>query len=400
MTNDIPNRREIPEYLLGKVEDKVAAVNRKAIKLGVEGFKLSIVRRFDKPSTQHHGVTYPYLEVEVIGPKVEIPGGWVLDGKVDFEEGLTIVSARPGIELPVTYRNADTHCDHCNTDRPRNSIYVFSLDGKYKQVGRSCLKDFIGYDPARVLWAAREFSGIFDELDDDERGEGQGEPMVGVLDVLIAASFVIEKHGFVSRKMVQEGFEGDTTAGRVDGYLFDRKERKEYKPTEADREKAAKVLTWVQSWSALADPSDYQYNAVELCSAERVRLRRIGLLVSLVASWNRENEERVTREKLVNKHVGQVGQRREFKTKYLGENSFDTDWGLMTVGRFASDEGMLVYKGTAPFWPRLEAGDDAVFEGTIKKHDDYKDMCQTMVSRCSWGPKPVKVKKKARAVRA
>lgn len=401
----LPNVREVPEHMLPRVIAKIEAVNKKAAKLGVELFSYS-VRHFMKPAEKREerlrGVEYPFVEISIEGPKVEVPGGWKLAGRVDFEEGLILVNSRPGAELPARYRNASPMCEHCNSDRRRNAVYVFELDGAYKQVGRSCLRDYLGHDPARVLWAASSYSKIFDEIDEENRGGSWGEPMIGVLELLEAASFVIGKHGFVSRKMMNENPErwGSSSASLVLDYLFPQpRSELVYEPEPADKVKAEAVLEMVKGWEGKADPSDYEYNCVELCSSGSVRLKRAGLLVSLIAVWNRANEARVDREKLVNAHVGAVGERRGFKAKFLGVASFPSDFGVFYVARFASDEGMLVYKGGSPFWAdEIKAGDEIEFVGSIKEHGEYKEMKQSIVARCKLGPMPVKVsKRKAKA---
>ena len=161
--------------------------------------------------------------------------------------------------------------------------------------------------------------------------------------------------------------------------------------TQADRDKAAAVVAWVQSeWGGKDETSDYEYNAVELTGRRAVHVRRIGLLTSLVAAYDRANEERVARAKRVDAWVGKVGERREFEATFAGANQFDTTYGVMFVLRFDSPDGLLVYKGGTPDWAvaangdrELKAGDVIKFVGTIKEHSDYKGTKQTLVSRCA-----------------
>lgn len=413
-----PNVRDVPEHMLGAVMAHIEKANRRAIKLGVEGFRVELGQPFDKRVRNFLGTAFdgpeygPWYLVRTIpvtieGPSIKAPGGWELQGRVDFEDGSTIVNAKPGVELPPRYRSASGACDHCKADRQRNAIFVFK-DPKddYMQVGRSCLRDFFNRDPADALWAASEFGGIFDEIDDmldrDERGGGSSRSrVVRVDEVMEAAAAAVRQWGFTSRAKAND-FGGAATADAVSYLLFDKKVKPEERPLPEDGAKGKAVIDWVQAeWGGKADKSDYEYNAVELTGKESVRPQRVGILASLVAAYNRANEEQVARAKRVNEWVGEVGQRREFEATFAGSNSFETQFGIMFVMRFDSPEGLLVYKGGTPDWAvdanggkTLQVGDVIKFVGTIKAHDDYKGTKQTLVSRCALPKeKPVKVPK-------
>lgn len=408
MEHNIPefklaNSREVPEYMLAAIMAPIDKLSKRAAKYGLPAFRVTVsapvVRKME--NTVGESIPYNAVTITVEGDPVKI-AGWRLQGRVDFEDGLTLVNARPGASLPERYRTATSFCDHCRTQRQRNSVFVFESTeeaGRYMQVGRSCLQEFMACSPEAALWASSVWGTIFDNIDGEmERSGGSvRREIVALEEVMTAAVHVIDAHGFVSKKAAEDGLNVPTSS-HVHDCLFDRETRAKYKPTEASRAKGEAVVAWVLStWGALSEPSDYQYNAVELCGQEFVRIRRIGLLVSLVTSWARENEERVAREALVNAWVGTEGLRREFTAQFLGCNSFDTGWGTMFIGRFATPEGMVVYKGNAPWWPvEVQAGDTVVFVGSIKEHDTYKEMKQTLVSRCVLGPAKKAVAKKVK----
>lgn len=392
----LPNKRDVPDYLVPRVEAIIEKVNRRAAKLGVEGFKLVKGEAYEKKIKGEHGGPDLYtvmIPCTIEGPKIKAPGGWQLEGRVDFEDGSIIVNSRPGHELPTRYRSISPTCEHCKSDRQRNAVFVFGDgDGKYLQVGRQCLKDYLGHDPAATLWAASEFGGIFDdidgELDEDRASGGRASQLVSLDDVMTAAAWAVRKHGFVSAKAASErGGLVSPTSVDVSAALFDKKYRPEYLKgvTQADKDKAAAVVAWIQAeWGSKPDTSDYEYNAVELTARRAVHIRRIGLLTSLIAAYDRAHEEKVAREKRVDAYVGKVGERRDFKATFAGENSFDTAYGVMWIGRFDTPEGLLVYRGSTPFWDDgLKAGDAVEFKATIKEHADYKGTKQTIISRAT-----------------
>lgn len=399
-----PNVRQVPEYLVPAVMAIIEKVNRKAAKIGAPGFTVIKGAPYEVERKTDDGQKYllTMVSITVEGEPVKMPG-FELVGRVDFEDGMVLVNARPGAEIPSRYRCATPACDHCKVERQRSAVFIFKADaGGHIQVGRSCLKDFMGYDPAAALWSAGEWGGLFEDIDEElERGAGGARAFykVPLSSVMLAAVVSVRLDGFVSRKIADEQ-NRCSTASAVSEILFGKSDSEISKAYRAalsddDKAKAEAVVAWVlEAWGGLADLSDYQYNAVELCRREAVAPRRIGLLVSLVAAYNREMEEQVARSKRVNAWIGKPGDKLEFEGVYSGENWFETAYGPMVIARFDTPAGLVVYKGSTLWWPTgIKAGDAIKFCGTVKALDDYKGTKQTLVIRCKLGGLPVKAKK-------
>lgn len=398
----LPNTREVPEHIVGLVLAKIEKINKRALKLGLEAFVVTKGVPFER---KVHGDTCDYMvtyvPVTVEGPKVKIPGHELI-GRVDFEDGSNIVSARPGAAMPLKYRSVSSDCDHCKSSRMRNSVVVFKrdADGEHIQVGRSCLKDFMGYAPEAVLWATSAYGSLMEDIDEEiSRGAGSAPRKVELARVMAMAAQTVREYGFTSKaRAMEKGI--CASADDVSELLFnprvyapttDRYGRTipgRVRPTEAeaaaDVAKGEAVVAWVlEAWGLEADKSDYEYNAVELCSMEGVAVKRIGLLTSLVAAYDRANTERVERASHVDAYVGAVKQRREFDAEFLSQTCIGTAYGDMWIGRFMTTEGLLVYKGGSPFWDSgMKAGDRIKFKGTVKAHEAYKGAKQTLVARC------------------
>lgn len=407
-----PNQRNVPDYLLDRVMAVIEKANKRAAKLGVEGFKVEQGEPYPQERKTDDGHRYfvNIIPLTITGPKIRVPGGWSLLGRVDIEPDGNIINTRPGAEMPVRYRATGSHCEHCNAARDRKSIFVFEDEaGAHKQVGRSCLQDFTGHDPAALLWSAGEYGGIFSDIDgelENDPGVPRAKQLVRLDDVMTAAAYAVREWGFVSRKQSEESAHPiAATSSIVFDLLFDREMAKKYreKVTQADKDKAAAVIEWVRNTyggKASHEQSDYEYNAATLAAREHVTPNRIGILASLVAAYDRATAERIERAARVNAHVGTVGERRDFDAEFAGENVFETAYGRMYIGRFQTPEGLLVYKGSSPFWEHgLKAGDKIRFTATIADHDDYKGTKQTKISRAKVlaegevGVKPKKAKK-------
>lgn len=390
-----PNVRAVDSWAIGAVLVKIEKVNAKAAKLGVPAFtyEVSEPRLVQVPQDDPLGIRPPkykeVVDITIHGEPVQVSGYRFL-GRVDFEDGMTLVNARPGEEIPVRYRSATTMCDHCAVNRQRACIFVFRRDGgeQHIQVGRSCLKDFMGHDPAAVLWSTSLWATLRDGIDEEcERG-GRPQHLARVEDVLAMAAAVVRHHGrFVSRAQANDS-EGRmvATSSLVFGQMNPPsplpKDWVTITPTEDDVARAAEMQAWALETMVKPEQSDYEYNLTSLLQQETVQVKRLGMLVSLAGVYARHLGELVARAKRVNAHVGVVGKRQEFTATFAGQSTYDNAYGTVFIGRFDADAGLLVYKGSSPFWAAdSKPGDEFKFVATVKDHADYKGTKQTLIQR-------------------
>lgn len=100
--------------------------------------------------------------------------------------------------------------------------------------------------------------------------------------------------------------------------------------------------------------------------------------------------------------VGEVGERVEHETTYIGYGSYERDafsgYGTETVYiyKFADSDGnLLVWKTTAylerededGFLVPIKRGTRLTLRGTVKSHDEYRGIKQTFLSRCRVTPR-------------
>jgi len=119
----------IPAENFNAMKERIAELNRKAMKLMGQAITLTHVRTEEVPSPTvfSPGRINVYHIVRVEGPQPKL-AGWSLVAAmdlVDIEGGKTvIVRALPGESLPEDVRNRTTGCDHCNQNRIRKTVYV------------------------------------------------------------------------------------------------------------------------------------------------------------------------------------------------------------------------------------------------------------------------------------
>ncbi len=219
----------IPADNMPLVWDMLAKYDKQAAKLHVNAPILNIIREETEPFfgnnewgewVQKGYRTYTFMTVVGNAPKID---GWKFIGVLAHEEGGTVVRSVPGETVPPNYQIAENYCDHCKTARRRIETFVLEHEsGKYTQVGRNCLRDFLGgFDPSGIVASLEWLREIGERLQSDEYcGEGHGKYQEDTLYFLSHVACMIRTHGFVSAAMVREGrSDHETTVGATLGNI-------------------------------------------------------------------------------------------------------------------------------------------------------------------------------------
>lgn len=424
MTNAEPTTYKIDVCLLDVLNAEIAHLNKKAAKLGSQPVVLNFHGEEIKKG-KRYGIEFTrvFKIVSVTGETPKL-AGWKLVAAVEMlESGENLVSCVPGETVPVEYRNTDTHCDHCKSDRRRKQVFILrNDDGRHAQVGRQCISDFLGgISPecvlAQVAWLL-DIEKTMGECQDDEGyyGGGRADRGFNLEEFVKLTAAVIRKCGWVSRTVARErGEEGQmvATANIVTWLLTpsnrnqDQADKKEFIEKnnidlEARDEKLAlEAIAWAAELPT--DQGDYQYNLGVAVRLGFVKKETNGLVASVIAAYqrhcDRQEELRVERETKVRLHLGTVGVRQGFaQVTIKAIKSFESDFGVKTLIRFETAEGSVLiwWKSGDTQWEKDQTLD---ITGTVKKHDDYKGTPQTILSRVAEGlPKVKKPRvKKAKA---
>jgi hypothetical protein len=372
---------DIPEYNLPTLQHKIDKLSRRAVKLESSPITLTIVS--DRIVEHDNGYATRVYTVEIDGSAPKL-NGWRFIAKLELLDAGNIVRALPHETVPEKYRDADPWCDHCNLNRRRKDTYIVAHDsGEYKQVGSSCLADFTGSkDPhtaamiAEMILTAMDDASDSEEYDSDRGSSGDGYFR---LDKYLAyVSMEIRENGWVSRGKVYDGLAQIATCDSA-AYAMTRTIN-HVKPESHDVSLAKSAIEWVKSDIASRDTlSEYEHNLVVIVENEYIKYDLIGYAASIVSSYNREQSRTDTQ----SEYVGTIGQRGPFKGLTLvGINSFEGYYGPSHLHRFVSERGNVVVW----FSSRVLLEKGKVYEGkaTIKKHDEYKGVKQTVINRAKF----------------
>jgi len=392
-----------------RLEKKIETIQRKCNKYGFQFSYQRIGETYkgfkDSDGVYHENGKYIIVEVEGIARHE----GWEFIATIEHHpEGNIIRQYATDVEVPEKYRHTDAICEHCNTSRRRKDTYLVlnRETGEWKQVGKSCLKEFTnGLDAEQVA----QYISWFDCLMDFEA------PMPGchfeeyfsIEEVIRVAQEAVNHWGY--RKVYNPEYDEEydpripSTKTRVfDWFRRNRPfavsnsvraefEKVGFNPdTEELKAKAQEIITWVKE---LDDNSSYIQNVkIILADPEGfVSGKNIGFIVGIIPwyfnAMNRKKEEEERAEKQANEakksqFVGQEGQRITFTAVeanlvWWGENQFGTSY----LYKFVDNDGN-VYTWFGSRGYDIEEGDQFTITGTVKGHEEYKGVCQTQLTRC------------------
>lgn len=387
----------IPDGRLEVLQEKVAALNKRALKLGVVPLDLEVlchqdVRRLIGGTERCETTRWHWVRLTGETPKL---AGWSFRAVIEPHETGNVLRVVPGHDVPELYRACELTCDHCRTARRRKETYVVrnEADGRWAQVGSGCVRDFLGgADPHRVAgWL--ELIDAFGHLlvraedDDDFFGCGRGQKRWPVEDVLLAAALAIRKWGWLSRSKAEECGRDPTSA--YVARLLDpppsrgREVRDAWRElSETDREDARAALAWARG---LTPTSTFESNLKIAASDGSATGRELGLLCAAIPCWARACERELNRRKwerlgATSTYQGEVKKRREFEVTIASHQTLESDFGLTQFYKFVDDAGNLfVWFGSRDLDAKV--GDAVVVRATVKKHEEYRGVRQTVLTR-------------------
>lgn len=399
-TTVLSGRRHEVEKMLGKFA-------KKATRYGVP-FDYSFGESYEQERKEQttdmwypNGVrtyTVSVVDVTITGEK-PVVGDYEFLASVEFAgDAGNFVDMVPGVELPEEYRTTDDRCEHCHAARRRKNVFVVRNrnSGKLLQVGRTCLRDFLGTDDPKWIVQRfkffREFKGWAEEESFGGFGGGRHLWATELRKVLGISLASIRIWGWVSKGQARFDESLTPTVNRYHLYCAktdehnreaQQKLKDEIRPTDYDT--AEQIIAWVRGNE---ENSDYMWN-LKLAMRDDVLTdpKRLGLSVSAVSAWHRHVDRELKRAKqkelnVDSKHVGEVGERlRGVKVRLeMRRGLGDNGWGWSEMLKLRDENGNLFtwFTGSEP---SVDIGEDFVIDATVKAHKDFNGVSETQITR-------------------
>jgi len=396
----------IPSPNLDKFKQRWEKLVRRAAKLNVPEPTYSIIG--EEPHTfkvdrvrYNNGNKESYKEdVIILYHKVVIKhelvkiNGWEFVSSLEHTEEGNIIHNIGGKDLPSKYRTCGPWCDHCKLNRSRNDTFVIvNDDGVYKQIGRNCLALFFGIDGSNIANMAEIYS-IANELasaseSEDAENWGSSPATFDVLETFLShVAQVISIEGWRSRKTASEV--GDlSTSDIAYSHLHPSpyfSNRLYAEPSDKSIEIAKSAIEWCENLSdEEVNDNEYLHNIRVIARRGFIGNRQYGYAASIVSAYNKSitdriNKERRERIKEESNFVGMIGKRQNFIVMVEKVLQFDGAYGPTHMHIMTDELGnRLTWKSSSTV---LDIGIMFVIKGTVKNHEEYRGIKQTILTRC------------------
>jgi hypothetical protein len=340
-----------------------------------------------------------YFTIEIRGEAPRL-NGWMFVATIQHlphEDGTysNVLRTVPGWEgkIPEEYRSASRYCEHCKTTRNRIDTYLLQHEsGRFIQLGKTCLKDFLGHkDPHGAAELAAMYADL-DEAAQAERDVGEGwdgehTPTLVLLQTYL--EFVLEaihQDGWLSGTKARELGRTSTAAVALN-LMFPAPgaQRDDFvEPREAAKKEAAEIMEWIPTmFSDKTALSEYERNLKAIVSREVIEVRDCGFAASVVGVFRREMQREMERKaRKPSTHFGIVGKRYELTLTVYFIHSFEGTYGPVNIFRVVDADGNVFVwfsSGSAD----LQRGETVKLKGTIKGHETYEGRPETHLTRCT-----------------
>ena len=341
--------------------------------------------------------TVKFYVVEVEG--VAKTEGWEFIGKLERVNNCNIIRQAVDTEIPNEYFTCELGCDHCNSNRHRNSTYlVRNIEtGEFKQVGSSCLREYTNGLSAEL---AAFFSSFIKDIDDDySRCNASGMKHWYDMKLVLRYAYDYVKHlGYVKS---DAEFGVSTKVQVINAYRYDDGDsftdarsvieyRNQFKFDIDSDDVLAFVDSCIAYFRGLSDTdvayNTYLHNLRIYSKSEYILVTDIGFVVSMIPTYMKHlkiEQDRAERQKVIDgykkEYIGNVGDK--VSVEFISctrVTSFETKFGYTIRYKFVTSSNQVVMWDTSKDIDMQHGR----ITGTVKKHDTFNGMYQTWLTRC------------------
>lgn len=380
---------------LERLEKKLNHISNKCQKYGCT-FHYEQVGELFKDLKDEQGNEYTARFVLVEAEGTAVINDWEFIAKVDHTEKGNIITGVCGVEVPNQYYTSKPICEHCNGTRFRKNTFIVRNQntGEFKQVGKSCLKDFTRGMSAE---AVTQYMSLFNTLIEGET-PAPGCHIQHYMSTMEYLAFVAEtiRHFGFSRT----SDEGVSTALRAldfynaaHGWAFPKEYMQKLRDKmddigfDVESQSTVKYVSDALAWISEQDESsNYMHNLKTACSLDYITGNILGLLASLFPAYNRDLEKQQKRKESYDaesgsEFVGEVKDRITIKVKSVKcVTSWETDFGMTYIYKIIGQDGNVYTWKTGKVIDDEQS--DISITGTVKAHNEFRGIKQTELTRC------------------
>lgn len=353
----------IYEDFFPDVEKKLNRIAKKCIKHGND-FTFEVngeeIREMKNQKTGRKE-NYKFILIEVKGTaKID---DWECVAVLEINNAGNIIRRiNTEIEIPERFRSSDDYCEHCNSKRHRNNLYVIHnvMTDEWKQVGGNCLALYT--HGLNMEYVSAYMNGITELEEHDGVFGVNGKPYFFVEEVISYAVEIIAKTGYFNAqsnlptKELVSWLLYRTIDKAIEEINDDLKNEKIvtrfgrndfFKP---DTDSLVKEI--IEYYKSLEDDCEFIHNVHVMLNEGYVQVKNIGFLCYLPEGYARHIKKDIEEAKRAEKkakpeYFGEVGKRYKDKS-ILSINLitlWDTQWGVTYLYKVVLESGeSLIWK--------------------------------------------------------
>lgn len=384
---------DIHEDNLPRLMKKLVTIQNKCAKYGCE-FKFETVGETFKEVTNDDGSKSMTRYITVDTEGTAKMNDWEFIATIQHMTPVNVVRAfNTEHEVPSRYYTAEPVCEHCGSKRNRRDTYLVrnTVTGEFKQVGRSCLKDFTNGLSAEAI---AQYISWFDEIIKGEAPEESYKVYDSVEEVVQYAIEAIRLYGYSKTRFDNDEYNRNSTKDvvleQIHRYGSYKKRIKEdgFDADKPDTKKlASDILTWIRSYE-LKDSYGYMSNLKAVCTPDYCETRNVGMIVSVVTAYRREVEKaqvKANARENSSDWVGEIGGKiQNIKAECKLLTSWDTMYGTTYMYKFTDENGNIYVWKTGKWLSKNGSTEpfECLLNGTIKAHSEFNGTKQTELTRC------------------
>lgn len=380
----------LPKVALAGALKKIEKANKRAERSGIDERIGYTIEEYIEEST--HPVTGMKVYKDRVRLTLDKPvlkhDGWTFAGKMTWDEEAGLITRMaPGQEL--LERPAAKLCDVCGKERVRTATYIVQKNNEQKQVGSNCLKRFMGITPGGLWMMESDLENSLDEMERDSSGLGRlnwRDERSDSVELMALALAISKDRGWVSRAA------SNTDQEATVDIMFEL--LNESKPTNAViladyRAKAAKLKSEAEAIIKEAQEidgnSEYAENLRVLASAKTVSNANAPLFLSAIGNSQRNKQREVAKEaQAKSEFIGQPGEKvADHKVTIEEIKYIPSNYGGKSLVVMVDEDGNRIktfYSGSSD----PEVGKSYSLSGTIKTHNEWNGVKETLTTRCKW----------------
>lgn len=331
-------------------------------------------------------ISEPYVVDDKYSVDVSITGdfrqsGWQIIGKKEkINNDSSSIVIKTMEELPFEFQGA-MKCEHCNSNRSRNTTFLLKKENEYKEIGSTCLSFFFGVNVDNLM----EYWQCLLEIED--YSNYAKELKVFSLDQVLAVTAArIRIDGFYLSKRKAEDENLCSTAQEVTSSIL-KEDNIDFLPIDFDNAKAAR------EWAANITPSNssYEISINQIANQSDITKNVFGFACSILPSYframNAPKENKEEKIKPISQHVGNLKEKiKEIQLKVESKIPFEGMYGISYIHKLYDNAGNCYVWFTNN--SNMEKGEEYLVKGTITGHDEFQGEKQTKLSRCTFRPLP------------